>query len=86
MTPAQEAKLDEVLDRLTDREQRGYLAREVDVTKQAVGRMESSGLARQSDVPSVDQIADAVVSRLPVGTVSPGAVAKAVADELKRRL
>lgn len=90
MNATQEAKLDEVLDRLSDRERRGYLAREVDTVKQALGNylasVGSGGERLARNVPSAEDIADAVVAKLPAGSVSPADVATAVAEELKRRL
>jgi hypothetical protein len=80
MTPAQEAKLDEVLARLSDRDTRGYLAREVEVMKQAVGRLDVA-------VPALaKQVADRVIADLPAGTVSAKHVATVVADVLAERL
>lgn len=79
MTPDQEAKLDEVLERLSDRETRGHIAREVEVIKQAVGRLDAAGL-------TPDSIARAVVQALPAGTISAKQVADAVADVLAARL
>jgi hypothetical protein len=80
MTPAQEAKLDEVLRHLSDRRTRGYLARELEVVKLAQARVDAA-------VPKLAaEVSARVIADLPAGTISAKAVADTVADVLSARL
>ena len=80
MTPAQEAKLDLLLARVGERDERPSLWRDVDVTKQAVGGM----VLELQKLPG--KVAAEVAATLPAGSVDADVLAAKVADVLHARL
>lgn len=79
MNAQQEAKLDRVLEHLSNRDDLGNLAREVEVTKQAAGRLDQL-------VPQLPALVAAEVAKnLPAGTVDVDVLAAKVADVIFAR-